>query len=191
MEYTARLTWEALLLFEMQITAHLIQEWKTMTEAKNEIMENNLYQYERPTAVIRRFPFIRRRLMILNENWWIDLFLKDSDNAKILALYSIYKDNNFFESVMQNIVGKKILDREYELYKNSIINLFPLMEENDLAVKKWTQKTRDKLCQVVLKILKESDLLKDDRLTPLYIPFDVKTYLEDMPGGSDFISYIS
>ena len=191
MQYTARLTWESLLLFEMQTTAHLIQEWKTMTEAKNEIMNDNIYQYERPTAVIRRFPFIRRRLMILNEDWWLDLFLKDSDDAKILAIYSIFRDNNYFEEVMQHVIWPKMRNRDYELYKNSILNFFTTMEENDLSVKKWTDNTRNKLCQVVMKILKEAGMLKDDRLIPAYVSFDVKKYLEDKLQGTDFISYIS
>ena len=38
-----------------------------MSEAKNEIMERNLYMYEKEAAIVRRFPFIWRRLSLIDD----------------------------------------------------------------------------------------------------------------------------
>lgn len=191
MEYTSRLTWEALLLPEMQITAELMNSWMTMTEAKNEIFEKNLYQYQKEAAMVRRFPFIWRRLSFIKDDWWLELFLSDINNAKILWLYTIFIDNNLFELVMDQVVSKKLKSWMYELYKSDIIQLFEKLDPYEPSISQQTDKTRAKLCQVILKILKETWILNNDRLNTIFVPIKVRNYLEQKEKWKEFLYIIS
>ena len=189
-EYTARLTWEWLLLHEMQITARLMLEWKTKKEAQEQIINENLYQYERLTAITRRFPFIWRRLSFL---WqlWLDLFLEDIEQARILWIYSIYKDNNLFDVIFEQVVWKKIQNWSYTLYKSDIDYLFQDLETTNSEVKQRTDKTRYKIYQVFLKILSDANMLNNDRLQKPYIPIKIKNYLEQQEWGRKFLLLIN
>ena len=191
MEYTSRLTWEALVLPEMQITAELMASWMTMTEAKNEIFENNLYHYEKEAAIVRRFPFIWRRLTFINDGEWLNLFLSDVSNAKILALYTIFIDNNLFALVMDQVISEKLKSLSPSLYKSDILQLFEKLDPYEPTISKQTEKTRAKICQVILKILEEVGMLNDDRLIKLYIPLSISDYLEKKELGKEFLFIIS
>lgn len=190
MQYTTRLTGESLLLFEMQTTVRLLLGGKTWSETKKEITDHNLYQYEKPSSTRKRLWFIQRRLSFL-DNEWYKLLAEDVNNAKILTLYTIYRDNNLFESVIEKVVWYKIQSRSYELYKNDILQLFQSLVSHDESVASRTEQTTNKLCQVIIKILKEVELLKDDRLIPLYIPRSIREYLEHKELWILFISSIS
>ena len=191
MEYTSRLTWEALVLPEMQITAELMASWMTMTEAKSEVYEKNLYHYEKDAAIARRFPFIWRRLTFLNDGEWLNLFLSDVSNAKILALYTIFEDNNLFALVIDQVVSEKLKDLSPSLYKSDILQLFEKLDPYEPTISQQTVQTRAKICQVILKILKEVGMLNDDRLTNLYIPISISDYLEKKEHGKEFLFIIS
>lgn len=190
MQYTTRLTWESLLLFEMQTTVRLLLEGKTWSESKEEILEHNLYQYEKPSSTRKRLGLIQRRLNFLDWEWYT-LFSEDVGNAKILALYTIYRDNNLFESAITKVIWHKIQSRSYELHKNDILQLFGLLKAQDESITARTKQTIAKLSQVILKILKESEVLKNDRLTPIYIPRNIREYLEKKELWVSFISSIS
>ena len=190
MEYTSRLTWEALVLPEMQITAELMASWMTMSEAKNEIFEKNLYHYEKEAAIVRRFPFIWRRLNIINDGEWLNLFLADVSNAKILALYTIFIDNNLFALILDQIISEKLKWLAPSLYKSDIIQLFEKLDPYEPSIFSQTEKTRAKLCQVILKILKEVWILDDDRLSKPYISVTVQDYLEKKEKWKEFLYII-
>ncbi len=190
MKYTSRLTWEALLLNEMQVTADLIEKWMTMSEARHEIIEKNLYMYEKETAIARRFPFIRRRLKLINDGKGLNIFLSDVNDAKILALYSIFVDNNLFALALDQIISKKIKWLSPSLYKSDIIQLFEKLDPYEPSISSQTEKTRAKLCQVILKILKEVWMLNDDRLSKPYISVTVQDYLEGKEKWKEFLYII-
>ena len=190
MEYTSRLTWEALLLPEMQITAELMNSWMTMSETKNEIYENNLYHYEKESAIARRFPFIWRRLNNINDGVWLNLFLSDVNDAKILALYTIFVDNNLFSLVLDQIISEKLKWLSPSLYKSDIVQLFEKLDPYEPSISSQTEKTRAKLCQVILKILKEVWMLNDDRLSKPYISVAVQDYLEKKEKWKEFLYII-
>lgn len=191
MEYTSRLTWEALVLPEMQITAELMRSWMTMTEAKNEIIEKNLYQYEKEAAIIRRFPFIWRRLSFIKDNGWLDLFLENINNARVLGLYTIFVDNNLFELVMDQVVSNKLKSLSPSLYKSDIIQLFEKLEPYEPTIEQQKPATRAKLCQVIMVILKEVWMLSDDRLNKIFIPTSIFDYLNTKEKWKEFLYIIS
>lgn len=190
MKYTSRLTWEALLLNEMQVTADLIEKWMTMSEARHEIIEKNLYMYEKETAIARRFPFIRRRLNLINDGKGLKIFLSDVNDAKILALYSIFVDNNLFALALDQIISEKIKWLSPSLYKSDIIQLFEKLDPYEPSISSQAEKTRAKLCQVILKILKEVWMLNDDRLSKPYISVTVQDYLEEKEKWKEFLYII-
>lgn len=190
MEYTSRLTWEALLLNEMQVTADLMRSWKTMSEAKNEIMERNLYMYEKEAAIVRRFPFIWRRLSLIDDGEWLNIFLSDVNDGKILALYTIFVDNNLFALVLDQIISEKLKWLSPSLYKSDIVQLFEKLDPYEPSISSQTEKTRAKLCQVILKILKEVWMLNDDRLSKPYISVAVQDYLEKKEKWKEFLYII-
>ena len=162
----------------------------TMTEAKMKYLKN-LYQYQKEAAMVRRFPFIWRRLSFIKDDWWLELFLSDVNNAKILWLYTIFMDNNLFELVMDQVVSKKLKSWMYELYKSDIIQLFEKLDPYEPSISHQTDKTRAKLCQVILKILKETWILNNDRLNSVFVPIKVRNYLDQKEKWKEFLYIIS
>ena len=65
----------------------------------------------------------------------------------------------------------------YELFKCVFFQLFEKLDPYEPSISHQTDKTRAKLCQVILKILKETWILNNDRLNSVFVPIKLETIL--------------
>lgn len=187
--YQSRLTWESLLLFEMQSIAELLLLGKTWNEIRKAVLEENLFQYEKVSSAKKRFWLIKRRFSYLPDEW-TELLLKDSTNAKILTLYSISRDSLLFLDFLRITLSQKILKKNLVIYKDDVEAYLQLLSDQWTDVEWWTSKTKKKVEQVIMKILKDADIVLDDRISIPYISTEIKSYLIDKELWSVFISYL-
>jgi len=174
----------------MQTVAWLLIEKKSWTEIKKILIEENLFQYDKESSIKKRYGLIKRRFSYITEEWWT-FFIASPVKAKFITLYSICRDSLLFTDFLRLIVQDKLKKRNLTLYKSDVTAYLDTLSKQWAEVWKRTDQTKKKVEQVILKILKESDLLIDDKLQLVYIDSDLKEYLMKQEIGSAFISYIS
>lgn len=189
MSYQSRLTWESLLTYEMQTVARLLLDGKSWSEIRKELIYNNLFQYEKESSVKKRYGLIKRRFSYITEEWW-SFFVTNSNKAKILTLYTICADSILFLDFLRLTIYEKYRKRNLTLYKSDVTAFLDMLSNQGAEVQHWTLQTKKKVEQVVLKILKESELLVDDKLQSIYIDSDLKKYLMNLEIWPAFISYL-
>lgn len=189
MPYQSRLTWEALLTYEMQTVARLLIEGKSWSEIRKELIDNNLFQYEKESSIRKRYGLVKRRFSYITEEWWI-FFVTNPTKAKILTLYTICADSILFLDFLRLTIHEKYKKRNLTLYKSDVTAFLDMLSNQWTEVQEWTIQTKKKIEQVILKILKEAELLVDDKLQSMYIDSDLKKYLMNLEIWPAFISYL-
>ena len=144
MVYQARLTWESLLLFEMQSVAELLFNKKTWSEIRAEVIDNNLFQYNKVSSAQKRFWLIKRRFSYLNNEWY-QLLLEDSNQGKIIALYTIARDSLLFFDFLRIALSQKIWKKDLVLYQTDVEAFLQLLWNQWTEVEQRTSKTKTKL----------------------------------------------
>ena len=194
--YTARLTGNPFLFFEMKITASLLLEGLSKKEISAKVRDENLFQYKTSNSVTKRLNAVFLRLEVLDD-LMLKLFVNSSsETAKQIALYTIMKTDLLFYEFMQEEFKTKQLMHQDRLERADLVSFFARKEEQDLTVAGWQEYTINKLIQVYIRILIDAGLIKDEKsfimTTPVMEPIlkqhlqtigDEK-YIQAMLGGS-------
>ena len=179
-QYSADITAGALLLRESRKVASLLLTGLDEQEVKKQVIEENLFQVRSQSSSIRRLRLILNRLQSLNQG--ILPMISGDDN--LLATQALFacaiKQSRLLGDFMLKVVGQKIriiddriTDRDWEKYLESC-------EDAEPRVKEFTDSTRSKLRQVILRILIEAKFLESQKtrsITPLRIEPELKSFL--------------
>ncbi|HPZ07672.1 MAG TPA: DUF1819 family protein [Candidatus Eremiobacteraeota bacterium] len=161
--YSASLTGEPFLYFEMRETAALILSGLSEEEVKEKIYKENLYQYKTKNRIRKRIAAIKKRLAFL-DNYLLKLLSEGlSETGKIITLFTIYKTNRLFYEFMEEVVKEKFILRQDYLEDMDISLFFQRKAEEDETPAAWGESTVKKLKNVIKNILFETDILRRDK----------------------------
>lgn len=162
-KYYANLTGAWFLLYEIKQVVKLIKENLSEKEIKAKIKEENVFQYKKTSSLARVIPTVYRRATILPDDLR-ECILEDSmKNAKLINLYAIIEEDLLFKDFMLEIIKEKYRNNNLLLERKDINSFFIEKAEQNKGFAKYKQATVNKLRQVYLKILIESDILKDSK----------------------------
>lgn len=176
--YNGSLTREQFLLREMRITARtLIQECFDQDRAIECICADNLYQYptEREQRSIAR-ACIRRLMGVssdaMTREALIDLVANgSSEQAAQAVVYALMCDNRLVWEFMTILVAGRYRAHDLTLTNQDITSFINGIAASDEAVARWSDATRNKIRQVLNRILVDAGFKENVRtseLLPVY-----------------------
>lgn len=181
--YKASFTREQFLFHEMRVIAGLILDDFSDDEIIDQVYELNLFQYPTEKSVKRMARNCLKRIYLLNDNILIDIIANGaSDSAKQVCLYAMMNQYRIIYEFMVSVVGEKYRLKDFSFSKKDINVFFSRLQEQSDVVASWSDSTIQKLKQVLLKMLVDTEYLdntKSERLNTVLIDFDLKNILID------------
>lgn len=181
--YKASFTREQFLFHEMRVVAGLILDDFSDDEIIDQVYELNLFQYPTEKSVKRMARNCLKRIHLLNDNILIDIIANGaSDSAKQVCLYAMMNQYRVIYEFMVSVIGEKYRLKDFSFSKKDINVFFSRLQEQSDVVASWSDSTIQKLKQVLLKMLVDTEYLdntKSERLNTVLIDFDLKNILID------------
>lgn len=171
--YTAAMTREQFLFYEMRATARLLAEGLDDAEALQRIQQENLFQY--PTGKSLRVVALGciRRLRCLQDDELVRAIAEQPvEEARQICLYAMMKQFRLVWDFMITVVGEKFETRDLTLSRSDLALFFLRLQEHDPWVASWSDSTIAKLQQVLRKTLVDTgylESLRSSRLNPVVI----------------------
>lgn len=182
--YSAVITREQFLFYEMRTTAKLVAEGLNDEQVADRITSDNLFQYPTEKSVRRMALTCLRRLKALDDPKLVAAIASQpSDVSKQICLYAMMKQYRLVWDFMITVVGVKYENRDMSFSRMDFNVFMMCLQEQDDWVASWSDSTVTKVKQVLARILVDNEYLDStaaDHLNPVLI----YPILEDAIRGS-------
>lgn len=171
--YSAVITREQFLFYEMRTTAKVVAEGLNDEQVADRITSDNLFQYPTEKSVRRMALTCLRRLKALDDPKLVAAIASQpSDVSKQICLYAMMKQYRLVWDFMITVVGAKYENRDMS-FSRMDFNVFMMChQEQDDWVASWSDSTVTKVKQVLARILVDNEYLDSttaDHLNPVLI----------------------
>ncbi len=139
----------------------------------------NILQKKTPATARRQARLIRQRLATLDDTAWIMIAERESEVVTQLLLAASVKHSQLLGDFMRCVYACRQRRLEPTLSRLDWQDFLTECAYNDIAVQSWSDTTRAKLFQVIVRILCEAKYLENHRsmkLTPPFIHPVVRSY---------------
>ncbi len=171
--YSAAMTREQFLFYEMRTTAKLMNEGLDKDGVVDRIVSGNLFQYPTEKSVRRMAFACIRRLESMEDGTLIAaIATQPSDVAKQICLYAMMRQYRLVWDFMLTVIGDKYRKLDSTFSKMDLNVFFLRLQEQDDWVATWSDSTIARLRQVLTKMLVENEYLDStnaDHLNPVLI----------------------
>lgn len=173
--YSAVITREQFLFYEMRTTAKLLIEGLDKESIAERIVSENLFQYPTEKSVRRMsLACIRRLEAMENDDLVNAIATQPSGVAKQICLYAMMRQYRLVWDFMLTVIGDKYRKFDSSFGKIDINVFFMRLQEQDDWVATWSDSTITKIQQVLTKVLVENEYLdstNSDHLNPVLISY--------------------
>ncbi len=171
--YSAAMTREQFLFYEVRATARLLCAGLSPAEAVERIVKDNLFQYPTEKSVKRMAWACLRRLEALADASLIRALAEQpARTAKQINLYAMMRQYRLVWDFMLTVIGAKYKTLDSSYGKSDLRCFFLRLQEQDDGVAAWSDSTITKLKQVLQKLLVDNeyiDGINADHLNPVTI----------------------
>ena len=171
--YSAVITREQFLFYEMRTTAKLVAEGLNDEQVADRITSDNLFQYPTEKSVRRMALTCLRRLKALDDPKLVAAIASQpSDVSKQICLYAMMKQYRLVWDFMITVVGAKYENRDMSFSRMDFNVFMMCLQEQDDWVASWSDSTVTKVKQVLARSLVDNEYLDStaaDRLNPVLI----------------------
>lgn len=171
--YSAVITREQFLFYEMRTTAKLVAEGLNDEQVADRITSDNLFQYPTEKSVRRMALTCLRRLKALDDPKLVAAIASQpSDISKQICLYAMMKQYRLVWDFMITVVGAKYENRDMSFSRMDFNVFMMCLQEQDDWVASWSDSTVTKVKQVLARILVDNEYLDSttaDHLNPVLI----------------------
>ena len=171
--YSAVITREQFLFFEMRTTAKLVCEGLDKQEVVERIVKDNMFQYPTERSVRKMALTCLRRLDAMEDESLVQaLATQPSSVSKQICLYAMMRQYQLIMDFMLTVIGHKYQVLDTSFSKRDLNTFFSRLQEQDDWVATWSDKTIVRLKQVLRKLLVENeylDSLESDHINPVLI----------------------
>jgi hypothetical protein len=122
-KYTSALTGAGFMMYEFKQLVALKIQGLTDKEMKQKVIQDNIFQYKKISSMQRAFPYLLKRVHVLDDRLMRMVVSEDIQTAKIINLYAIMKIDRLFYEFMQEVVRTR-LEQAGELLEKKEINIF-------------------------------------------------------------------
>jgi len=180
LEYSSSLNGASFLLFELKQVIKLQQKGLSHQEIRKEVVDENLFQFEKKGRINRALPSIMRRAKVIDSTLGSIMLEGSVEMSKVLNLYAIMKTDMLFYEFMDEVISEKLHNNDYLIEKKDINLFFATKSEQSEKVASWSASNTDKLKRAFMQVLYESGILKERRgkeLNRLIIDEQIKDHL--------------
>ena len=171
--YSAAITREQFLFYEMRTTARLVCEGLDHEAVVDRIVKDNLFQYPTEKSVRKMALACLRRLEIMDDPVLVDAIANQpSDVSKQVCLYAMMRQYRLVQDFMLTVIGEKYRRLDNSFGKIDLNGFFQRLQEQDDWVATWSESTITKLKQILQKLLVDNEYLDSTdstRLNPVLI----------------------
>lgn len=189
-QYSAAFTSEWLLQNEMRIVLGLEQDGKSLIEIRNQVMEENLFQMKRQSAIVTALKGINRRLRFLDPSLRQMFLMNPRYDRLAILLYSFLKSYRLPREFVLELLRHNWLNHKNRLSAGEVVSFFEHKAEQSPVVENWAPETSKKLRQVMLRFLTECGLLQAHKdywqITPVPLSAELRAYVSQEPSCNDF-----
>lgn len=181
--YKATFTREQFLFHEMRIVSQLLLSGISDQEIIKVIIDDNLFQYPTEKSVKRMAKNCLKRVHLLDDKRLVDIIANGaSDSAKQVCLYAMMNQYRVIYEFMTNVIGEKYRLKDYSFSRKEVNVFFSRLQEQSDVVASWSDTTIQKLKQVIIKMLVDTEYLdnaKSETLNSVLIDFELRNILID------------
>ena len=167
------LTREQFLFHEMRVTAKLMSSGLDDKQIAEAIIRDNLFQYPTEKSLRNILGGCIRRLKALNDETLVAAVASQpTEVAKQICLYAMMKNSSLVYDCMVDVIGEKYRFRDLSFGKTDVNAFFFRIQEQDDYVATWSDSTINKIKQVLIKTLVETEYLdniKSNKINPVWI----------------------
>ena len=178
--YNAEISAGSLLPLESRRIATLLLTEPDQSAWQHAIETENILQKKTPATARRQARLLRRRLTTLNAQAWQMMTERESEVVTQLLLASAVKHSQLLGDFMLRVYAERQRRLEPALASIDWQDFLVECAHHDAAVAEWSDSTKAKLFQVIVRILAEAKYLESARsmkLTPQSLHPDVRRYL--------------
>ncbi len=178
--YNAEISAGSLMPLESKRVAALLLAKPDEAAWLDAIEVQNILQKKTPATARRQATLIRKRLMTLDPQAWEMIATRESEVANQLLLAASIKHSQLLGDFLRIVYSQRQRGLEETLSTNSWHDFLTEIAHHDAAVASWSDSTKDKLFQVIVRILAEAKFLESARsmrITPQALHPEVTRYL--------------
>jgi len=179
--YNAEISAGSLLPLESRRVAALLLTHPDDAAFARAVEVENILQKSSPATARRQARLIRRRLDTLDAPAWQMIAERESEVVLQLLLASAVKHSSLLGEFLREVYAQRQRRMEAGLNPADWTDFLEQCVHQDPAVASWSESTRAKLFQVIVRMLVESkyvDSARSMKLTPRSLHPDVRRYLE-------------
>ncbi len=179
--YNAEIAAGSLMLPESRRIAALLLSKPSSTDWNQAIRIDNILQKKTPSTAIRLARLIRNRLEPMPQDALEMISQGESEVATQMLLLAAVKHSRLVGDFMRDVVAQHIRSFQDSLSRKDWDDFFAECLHRDANVSTWSETTRAKLYQVILRILKEAryvDGTRNPRLCRVMLNPAVKAYMD-------------
>ncbi len=178
-KYSANLTWEPFLWYEMTVISDLLWQWLSDDEIKLKVVSENLFQYKTLKSIPKRLSCVLRRLKKLDETLLKKLSEWNNEETRIISLYAIYKDSSLVYDFINEFIWEKMQLKQFEIKDSEIMSFFNSKAREYIEMHEWSESTIRKIRQILKNILSWAGILHKKTLQSPIVWFQLKKYFEE------------
>ena len=178
--YNAEISAGSLLLKESREIAKLLLDEADAAAWHKALVVDNVLQKKSPASARRMARLIRNRLEGMERAHWMLVLDSNREVALQSLLVSAIKHSQMLEDFLREVVKEHYRTFKRQLSLSDWRNFLVDCENRDEVVVGWSESTKKKLGQVIIRILAEVGYLESSRvlqLTPISIHPKVRDYI--------------
>lgn len=178
--YNAEISAGSLMPLESKRIAALLLTHPTETAWIHAVGVENILQKKTPATARRQATLIRKRLRTLDAEAWSLIVERESEVANQLLLAGTIKHSQLLGDFMLNVYAAHQRRLESVIVPLDWQDFLAECAHHDPAIENWSDSTKAKLLEVIIRILVESKYLESARtkkLSPRSLHPSVRRYL--------------
>jgi len=171
-QYQADLSAGSLMLPESRVVAGLLLKGADGVAWDKAVRIENVLQKSSPATAVRQARLIRFRLETMDRSIWASIKDGDKEVATQLLFAAAIKHSELLKDFLREVAADHVRRLEDKLSLNDWERFLSDCEARDPNVHSWSESTRKKLLQVIVRILAEARYLESTRslrLLPLHL----------------------
>lgn len=178
--YNAEISAGSLMPLESKRIASLLLTKPDEAGWRHAIETDNILQKKTPSTARRQAALIRKRLSTLNANAWEMIATRENEVVNQLLLAAAIKHSQLLGDFLRNVYAQRQRRLEVSLLPSDWSDFLTECAHQDESVMTWSDSTKAKLRQVIVRCLIDAKYVENARtlrLTPPNLHPDVRRYL--------------
>ncbi|MFU8781116.1 MAG: DUF1819 family protein [Kiritimatiellia bacterium] len=178
--YSGNLTGGSLLVRESRIVARMLVAGDSPDDIQSRIMDQNLFQNDSAATTRKYCRLIFSRFSHVTPEQLHIVACGSDESAALMLLAVVLKTYPIVRDFVDEVLCDKARSFDTHLEKKDWTRFLEQRETIDPDVKRWTESSRKKIGQVIIRMLSEAGLLSDTRHMQIQfpnVPFDVSDSL--------------